>query len=340
VGLAAQPTVSSAVIAGAVSMEQATVIVHGLKRVEPELEAGQRVRVADTLVGFATDFGPAELRRLVNHAVEVVAPEVAEEADRRAVERAERDAHRTRFLDLKRDVDGVMWVRGKLPLAVGDQFQQVVTALAAKSRAADALVGVDTSHGQACADALATLLEAYTSSGQAPALGHDRPRILVSVEYDTLVTGLGSATLLHSGERVTAREARRLACDAGILPMVMDGTSQPMDVGREQRLFTRHLRAVLIQRDKGCVFPGCDRPPAGCEAHHLQPWWAGGRTALSNAALLCPRHHHQIEPNPQAPPESQWQLRLDHRGLPEWIAPARRDGTRPIRQHHRFREGR
>jgi hypothetical protein len=338
VALTARPVVAAALVEGRVSAEQAAVIVNGLKNVEPDLDPRQVQQVAETLVGFAADFGPSPLRRLVNHAVEVVAPELAEAADLRSVERAEREAHRTRFLDLKRDLDGALWIHGKLPTAVGEQFQQVITALAAKSRATDALVGVETTLGQACADGLATMLQVYSASGAAPVVGQDRPRIMVAVDYDTLLSGVGTATLVNSGERIPAREARRLACDAGILPIIMNGQSQPLDVGQEQRLFTHHLRAVLNRRDQGCAFPGCDRPPAACEAHHIKPWWAGGRTALSNAALLCPRHHHQIEPNPTVPPEQQWHLRLDHRGLPEWVSPTRRDGSRPIRQHHRFRD--
>ena len=84
---------------------------------------------------------------------------------------------------------------------------------------------------------------------------------------------------------------RRLACDADLIPAVLGTESEPLDVGRARRLFTGALRTAIIHRDQGCTFPGCDRPPDWCDAHHVIPWWAGGETSLTNAALLCARHH-------------------------------------------------
>ena len=335
--LAAQPLIAEALGDGRVSVEQAEVLVHGLDRLPDELDALQREQVAAELVGYAAEFGPVGLRRLVNRAVEVVAPEIAEDHDRRSLERTEAQARRERFFGWGHDLDGSLWLRGKLPAVEGEQLTVLLRALATKTKAVDALHGVETAWGQACADALTQVVARYAASGQAPAVGHDRPRILLTLDYATLVTGMGKATLLGSGESISAGQARRLACDAGLLPLVLGGASEPLDVGRERRLFTGGLRATLIRRDQGCVFPGCDRGPADCEAHHIQPWWNGGTTTLSNAALLCPRHHHQIEPNPLAPPHTQWQLRLDARGHPELLTPAGRDGTRTVHQHHRFR---
>ncbi|MBK8459242.1 MAG: DUF222 domain-containing protein [Micropruina sp.] len=191
VGLVARPVVQSALLGGLVSVEQAAVIVNGLKTVEPDLDAESVGRVAETLVGFAADFGPTPLRRLVSYAVEVVAPEVAEAADWRSVERAEREAQRSRFLEVKRDVEGVVWVRGKLPSAVGEQLQLVISALATKSRAADALVGVETTWGQACADGLATMLDVLPGRGGAGDRAGSAPGVMVTVDYDTLVSGVG-----------------------------------------------------------------------------------------------------------------------------------------------------
>lgn len=93
------------------------------------------------------------------------------------------------------------------------------------------------------------------------------------------------------GDHLDAGSLRRLACDADLIPMVLGGASEPLDVGRAKRLFTGALRAAVIQRDQGCTFPHCDRPPDWCNAHHVNPWWCGGLTTLSNAALLCARHH-------------------------------------------------
>ena len=123
---------------------------------------------------------------------------------------------------------------------------------------------------------------------------------------------------------LTPAAARRLACDAAIIPMVLGGDSQPLDVGRKRYRTTPAQRRALIVRDGGCVWPGCDRPPGWCEAHHLDEWLRNdGPTDLDNLALLCPRHHHdaheggQLLERPEGDSRS-WQVRL---GLPPPRAP-------------------
>lgn len=86
--------------------------------------------------------------------------------------------------------------------------------------------------------------------------------------------------------------ARQQACSNNIIPMVLGSASQPLDVGRSQRLFPRAIRRALHVRDRGCVVPGCPIPAVWCEGHHIIPWERGGETKLSNSALLC-RHHHR-----------------------------------------------
>ncbi len=66
-----------------------------------------------------------------------------------------------------------------------------------------------------------------------------------------------------------------------------------MALGRSQRLFSSHQRRLLALRDGGCRFPGCSRPPAHTDAHHVVPWSAGGATDIANAVLLC-RFHHRL----------------------------------------------
>lgn len=85
--------------------------------------------------------------------------------------------------------------------------------------------------------------------------------------------------------------ARQQACSNNIIPMVLGSASQPLDVGRSQRLFPRAIRRALHARDRGCVVPGCPIPAVWCEGHNIVPWESGGQTQLQNAALLC-RHHH------------------------------------------------
>ncbi|MBB2892643.1 DUF222 domain-containing protein [Flexivirga oryzae] len=116
--------------------------------------------------------------------------------------------------------------------------------------------------------------------------------VLVTMDLHRLLTDLDGAITI-GGEILDAGTARRLACDADLIPVVLGTKSQPLDVGREKRLATKAIRAAVVHRDMGCTFPACDRPPGYCEIHHILPWWAGGDTALDNSAMLC-RRHHQI----------------------------------------------
>ena len=94
-----------------------------------------------------------------------------------------------------------------------------------------------------------------------------------------------------SGKLLAPETVRRMACDATIIPVVLGSHSEVLDVGRAKRLFTPGMLHALWLRDKGCTIPGCGAPPLWADAHHLIHWADGGPTALTNAALLCGRHH-------------------------------------------------
>jgi hypothetical protein len=112
----------------------------------------------------------------------------------------------------------------------------------------------------------------------------------------------------------------RLRAAATLLPPTLGGApSQPLDVGRATRVVQPAQRAALAVRDGGCVFPGCDRPLAWCDAHHLQHWLHGGPTDLANLALLCRAHHRQVH-------EGGWRLARGPDG--------RFAATPPHRRHH------
>jgi hypothetical protein len=113
----------------------------------------------------------------------------------------------------------------------------------------------------------------------------------VLIDHDTLLGDLEKAGVLDAGERISPALARRLACEAGILPAVLGGDSQPLDLGRKRRLFTDYQRTALLIRDGGaCQAEGCDRTTA-LHAHHRRAWADGGTTDLNNAISLCHWHH-------------------------------------------------
>ncbi len=121
-------------------------------------------------------------------------------------------------------------------------------------------------------------------------------KVVVTMGLETLLERLDGAgyAVTEADRSIDAGTARRLACNANLIPAVLGSDGAPMDVGRVERTFTGSLRAAIVLRDRHCTFPGCDRPPSWCEGHHIIPWWAGGDTAKTNGTLLCSRHHHVV----------------------------------------------
>ena len=118
--------------------------------------------------------------------------------------------------------------------------------------------------------------------------------------------------------RLSPRCRHRLACDASISRVLFSAASQPIDVGRATRTISPALRRALAARDRGCRFPGCDRPPSWTDGHHLTHWTAEGETNPANVVSLCRRHHHRVH-------EEGWRLaRADDGALiaiqPAWTA--------------------
>jgi hypothetical protein len=98
-----------------------------------------------------------------------------------------------------------------------------------------------------------------------------------------------------------------------VIPVVCNGDSVPLDLGRAQRLVPDRLRSALVARDRCCTFPGCDQPARMTQAHHLRHWSDGGLTNVDNLVLLCHAHHRVIH-------GSEWTITMIH-GLPHFIPP-------------------
>ncbi|NYG07260.1 hypothetical protein BJ986_001747 [Phycicoccus badiiscoriae] len=117
--------------------------------------------------------------------------------------------------------------------------------------------------------------------------------IVVTLDHDQLKASAGAAHL-DTGHDVSASEARRLACGAGLVPAVLGGESQVLDLGRSQRFFTEAQRVALALTYDTCAADDCDRPYAWTEHHHEDAWATGGRTDLDRAVPLCGYHHRRI----------------------------------------------
>jgi hypothetical protein len=116
---------------------------------------------------------------------------------------------------------------------------------------------------------------------------------IASEHADATHNGPGSAgaAMLQGAGPISLAAMRRLACDASVTTVTVDGAGRPLDVGRSTRSIPAAVRTALVHRDRGCRYPGCDRPPEWTDAHHLRHWADGGKTAIGNLVLLCRRHH-------------------------------------------------
>ncbi|CAM3403918.1 DUF222 domain-containing protein [Nocardioides dubius] len=147
------------------------------------------------------------------------------------------------------------------------------------------------------ARALNTLLETLDPK-RLPLHGGDATTVVVTVSLDALRNEIGTATLTTQRDawhdRISAGEARRLACNAGIIPAVLGGQSQPLDLGRTKRFYSAAQHRALALIHPYCRAENCRIPATWCEAHHDNPWHLGGRTDLADGSLLCSKHHHDI----------------------------------------------
>lgn len=330
--------VREAALAGSVSVPKASAITKVLGRL-PELTDDERAAAETILIGAASERTAGELSRMTEDVLQRVRPDESPGAQQERVEREATRAKEDRFLTFLDDGQSVI-IWASLPrhaaaplVAYVEAHADTARRRALESRDPDAR---EITTRQRRADALIALA---SSAADEPGLA--QARVLVTMTLEQLTAPDGLARTL-AGESLTAGGTRRLLCDAGIVPVVLGGPSEVLDVGREQRLVTPAQRTALTLRDGGCVFPDCDVPAQRCEAHHIVPWNRGGPTTLANLALLCPSHHGSLEPTagrPGVQPE-RWEIRMAADGLPELIPPARVCADRTPRRHSRIRRRR
>ena len=154
--------------------------------------------------------------------------------------------------------------------------------------------------GQRHADALVTMARFALSHFEHPVgLRKRPPKVTVTIPYETLLTRNGIG--LSDDHVITPDSARRLACDAGVHRVITHAGSAVVDHGRQTRSISEPLWRLLVERDGGCRFPGCEVPGAMCDAHHAVHWADGGATEPHNLALVCWFHHRLLH-------EQHWSL--------------------------------
>jgi hypothetical protein len=289
--LGERPTTAQALRDGAVNVAQAEVVVRAVEALPDEVEHDVRALAEERLVAEAGDFGPRALRVMGRRIVDLVAPEVSEGMEARQLAKEEARAARRSSLTTRRNGDGTTDIRIRVPDRVADRLLTYLNAFSAPRRERASAPDDRRTYDQRLAEAFAAFLEAADPS-RMPLHGGDATTVLVRIDLATLLGDLGVA--LVGDEPITASEARRLACQADIIPVVLGGQSQVLDLGRARRLFSPAQRKALAVRLPTCRAEGCDIPAAWCEAHHGgDPWSRGGRTDLDAGVLLCSFHHHR-----------------------------------------------
>jgi hypothetical protein len=295
----------------------AGVIVRELEAASVRCSAQARREAEELLVSRAAEFTVAELQVVARHAREVLDQDGSEPRDVR--QRARRSL---RFIP---DSDGMVRLEWVMAPETAGLVQANLNAIVGSEirSARDTEVPDDRTLEQRRADAAEQVFQHAASCSNT---GGDRPTVsmVVRLTLEDLRCGFGTASIDGVAEPISIATARKLAADAELIPMVLGGPGEVLDVGRGQRLFTRAQRLALIERDDGCAFAGCTSPPVFAEAHHIEWWSHGGQTDLSNGVMLCSFHHHRIH-------DDGWEIDL-REGVPYLIPPPRVDPTRRARR--------
>jgi len=293
--LASHDLVRDALARGDLRVDQAQVIIHAVKALPDDLDPDLLIRAERHLVAAAAEHDARTLNILGRRLLEVVAPDLADAHEADLLEKEEAKAAQSCRLTMTDDGHGKVHGRFTLPTVQAAMLKKMLLAIAAPKHQA-------ATHGPGGASvqrrpgpermgrAFAELIERIPAK-RLPKVGGLDATVVVTIDLDTLTGNLQKAGVLDTGEHISPGQARRLACAGRIIPVVLGGASQVLDVGRARRLFTKAQLLAMSLRDGGCAAEGCDWPPWLCHGHHWIRWTDGGPTDLTNGGLLCPRHH-------------------------------------------------
>lgn len=298
-GLERRTATQAALAAGEIQPEHAAVIVQADRQLPSSVTAEQRVQVEQTLVEKAHHLPPSQLRKAARRSLAAIEDDLAlVDAHENELVRDREELARSKVrLTLHDNEDGTVTGHFTVPVMQGDLLRKILQSMTAPRRArlgasraqlgeAEALRDPAQAQGHAFCELLEHLPTDHLHSRTAATL-------VVTVGLDTLKGALKVAHL-DTNESISAGEARRLACTSGLVPAVLGGSSVPLDLGRESRLFSEAQRTALGLTYSTCAADGCERPFAWCELHHEVPWSEGGPTDLSRAIPLCHFHHQRI----------------------------------------------
>ncbi|MDL9948714.1 DUF222 domain-containing protein [Gordonia sp. ABSL11-1] len=284
--LALLPTLTAHAVDGVISSEHADAIVRGIEHIgkrspEPIDDTARLSYVTDLLGQHFSGTTPAEISdraRTLGNQIADDTPGGLPAAEDRTINTLTK--HTT--------TDGRLHVDADLDTEVGDKFQAAMERYGAPRPEPDGSPDARSTERR-LADALETVLDIAAGGGNDVSMT-PRTHVLLTIPADA--PSLSSLEFMGSVTRATMN---RLACDPTITPLLVDGETVPLDVGRDKRLFTPAQRKALYIRDRCCI--KCGAPAERCHAHHITPWGEGGDTCLANGCLLCPSCHADVHHN-------------------------------------------
>jgi hypothetical protein len=276
---------------GLVSPAHAAVIVHAAGKLPTGVSDQQRARVETALVEKARRLDPDQLRREARRALEAIEPDptVVDAHEDQLIRSEEEIARSKSRLTFHDNGDGTVTGHFTIPATAAAFLHKIVDTMTAPRRM-QATPGQEHDWDHRRGLAFTEVLEHLPTDHLHPKTA---ATVVVTIDH-TVLRGALKAAGLDTGGTISAGEARRLACTAGIIPAVLGGRSLTLDLGREARLFTEAQRLAKSTQHRTCAADGCERPYAWCELHHHTPWAPGGKTDLNNAIPLCHRHHQWI----------------------------------------------
>jgi hypothetical protein len=294
-GVAKYDLVAAGLAQGVVSQDKARVITKALDAIETDPAAsGEDLVLAEKLlVDHATRLTANELKIVGRRILSEIDPERFEQAEAKALHREEERAARRTFFHSRDNGDGTVDIQARVSRAVGLRLRTILDSLAQPRKLSAEDKGVKAPYDRLLGQAFARVIETYDVD-QLPRHGGHATTVFITMSVDDLRKDLGTAALGFDGEQITAAEARRMACNADLVPVVLGTDSEVLDLGRTARLAHPIQHRALRLRDKCCQAEDCDAPAAWTEAHHLKPWSQGGRTDMANMVLLCSSDHRRI----------------------------------------------
>ncbi len=280
----------TALAQGRLHVEQAEVITCALDQLPADLDPQLVANAEAHLIGEAAHHDAETLRILGRRLLEVIDPDTADAHEAKLLQREEHHAAAAARLNVWEDGHGKLHGRFTTDSALtGGMFKKALFALASPThRASQGPVGDPKPTPERLGQAFVELIQRYPTN-RLPQAGGLNATVVVTMTLESLTGGLKAADL-DTGGVISASLARRLACEAGIIPAVLGGRSQVLDLGRKNRFHNQAQRIAKTIEASGCEVDGCDTPPGMTHIHHPTRWVDGGETNR-DGIMICPPHH-------------------------------------------------